>query len=154
MKKTRQLAPRWLRAVAGSPWSWPVVPVIAIAVSDSLGGTLAALIAVACSAALAAGLISFTAIRYKRLLHSARAAPAPIGNGAVTTASAPADGPLTPDPSQLTRTNLRRAVLRSAKLAGADLSHADLRGADLECADLSGANLEGARLGPLDPATE
>jgi hypothetical protein len=143
-------------APARSPWSWAIVPLVAVAaVGQWAGRTAAELVAAGCGAVGVGIVIGLTI--------AGRHGVAPQGPKPPTSAKASHEPPTGESsgrpsaetgskvpPSNLCRTvDLRGARLTNAKLVRADLRQADLRGALLMEADLTDADLTDARLGPL-----
>lgn len=150
--QVRALSALWRipSAVLSSPWSWPLVPLAAVAAIGQWVSVTAAR-----EAAAACGLCGI-GIAIGLALAGARAGAAPSARNqqrgtSPQAASAGQDGgPARQDPGI---TDLRGARLVNAKLVDANLRRADLRGASLSGADLSGADLTEASLGPLDDTT-
>jgi len=151
-------------AVVKSPWSWPILPVVAIAAVGEWGGMAAVeAVAAVCGAAVI-GLAIGLAVAGTRggAQHAPGSRPSTGTQGTqspgVSSSGAAVEGNV-PHPgspriadlrgARLTNSILVGADLRQADLRGANLVRADLSGANLVEADLSGANLTEARLGPL-----
>lgn len=144
---------RWIPPFAGSPWAWPILPLVAIAAAGQWVGVMAAEVAAGACAAVALGVaVGLTvAGRAEAPRPDRGSSPRRIPTGGSARA-APA-GTTRPGPgtANVQRTvDLRGARLVNTMLVRADLRQADLRGAILSGADLSGADLTGARLGPLE----
>jgi hypothetical protein len=140
-----------------SPWFWPVMPLLAIALVGRWVGVFAAEVVAAACAAIGIGIVIGFAIagEGRGIRHqppnsadTSTSAANPAGPSAT---AAPVDATPTVIPGA---TDLRGALLVNTTLIRADLRHADLRGATLRGADLSGADLTGARLGPQDDGME
>ena len=144
---------RRIPSAVGSPWSWPVVLLVAVAVAGQWGGAKAAEIAAAACGVVGVGVVIGMTIA------GHRGVPAPDADHpgtnrpqarqeAASSGPGPAPGGTAQDPRQ--GVDLRGARLVDTLLVHADLRQADLRGAIMTGADLSGADLSGARMGPLD----
>lgn len=148
--------------VARSPWSWPVLPLVAIAaVGQWRGATAAEAVAVAFGA-VGIGIAIGLALAGGRTRGRHASEPTPGANPSKTRSHGASPSGLSAEvDTRASRPNSARTVdLRGAKLTNtmlvranlryADLRQADLRGATLKGADLTGADLTDARLGPLD----
>jgi len=141
---------------ARSPWSWPIVPLAAIAAIGQWGSVTAAAGTAAGFAAVGIGVAIGMAVSTGHVIpqdepetqsdenQSGMGSPDPPGGESTDTDTTDArlSSPRIAD--------LRGARLTNAMLVRADLRQADLRGATLRGANLSGADLTGARLGPLE----
>lgn len=144
-------------AAARSPWSWALVPLVAVAVVGQWGGMTAAEVVAAAFAAvgigIAIGLASSVgrgaARRSFKTPSGGESAKAPSSGVSPEEMSAKRDA-RPPRPNSPRIVDLRGARLTNTMLVRADLRKADLRGATLTGADLSDADLTDARLGPLD----
>jgi Pentapeptide repeats (8 copies) len=146
-------------AVVSSPWSWPIGPLVAIALIGQWRGMSAAEVTAAICGAVVIGMAVGLTIAGRRVVVS-RSRPG-AGTPTAQSSSAPPTGTQAPGETGAREVEApRRADLRGARLTnsllvradlrGADLRGADLRGADLRGADLTGADLTDAQLGPLD----
>jgi hypothetical protein len=148
----------WVRAVRrvlsamNSPWFWPVLPVLAVAMVGQWVSVIAAEVAAAACAAVGIGIVIGLVVAGERGVRRVHK-DSPPGSTSAANPDGPSANTALADAAKrvLPRaTDLRGALLANTTLVGADLRHADLRGAILTGADLSGANLTDARLGPLD----
>jgi Pentapeptide repeats (8 copies) len=151
-------------AALRSPWSWPIAPLVAVAVAGQwLGLSAAEAVAAVCGAVgfgVAIGLTVAGGRGVNPRPTSAAQKPSAPAPGAAPAAAPQSGRTVTPRLSQPRSADLRGARLAHSLLVRADLRHADLRhadlrgatlsGANLSGADLTGADLTGARLGPLD----
>ena len=136
-----------------SPWLWPALGFVAIALAGWLYGRVAAL-------ATAAGLVILCiGIGLGLLAATTAGIPSPAAapdHGPPDTDDAravqPPPGEADGQPARLQGANLKNALLAKANLRFADLRGAELSGADLEEADLRGANLT-PLTEPPDPTT-
>lgn len=143
---------------ARSPWSWPIVPLVAVALVGQWRGMTAAGAVAAAFVAVGIGVaIGLTVAGRQASVLQAPAAqldedpPKTRSLGTPSVEASAEKHVRAPGANSSQRTvDLRGARLTNTMLVRADLRHADLRGATLMGADLSGADLTGARLGPLD----
>lgn len=145
---------RWIPPFARSPWTWPILPLVAIAAVGQWVGVMAAEEAAGACAAVVLGIAVGLTVAGRT--EAPRQNPGASPRRTPTESLAPAAPAGSTRPHPKVHQNLQRAVdLRGARLVNtmlvrADLRQADLRGAVLSGADLSGADLTGARLGPLE----
>jgi len=149
-----------LPSAAKSPWSWPVLPLAAVAAAGHWGGVPVAETAAAVCGAIGIGVvIGLMVAGYRGGAPQAEAAPPDTDPPKSPPAAAPPDEPSGKGAARTVTNSPRGVDLRGARLVDAllvqaDLREADLRGAILTGADLSGADLTGARLGPLDDGSQ
>lgn len=142
---------------ARSPWSWPIVPLAAIATIGHWGSVSAAAGTAAGFAAVGIGVAIGMAVSARHVIPKDEPQTQSDENPSGTGSPEPLPGREQADAdttgarlSSPRIADLRGARLTNAMLVRADLRQADLRGATLSGADLSGADLTGARLGPLE----
>lgn len=148
-------AKRLLSAI-NSPWTWPVIPLLATAVVGQWVSMVAAEAVAAACAAIGIGFAIGLAVAGKRA--GIGRMPPDLSEGTTSVADPSShsvvDGPSGEGTRPVRATDLRGAMLADTTLVRVDLRNADLRGASLRGADLRGADLTGARLGPLEEGSE